>query len=139
MKKRKETTLLGLAPPHIAKFYSENPFAAADEFADQVRQGARADAAMGRQIEDARHVARGIDEEDKAQRGGVASGKARSGDGSKKALILAEAASYEGSPAAKVNTIASRIKRKHGVTVTDRYVRKVLDEKKGTVAPQFPS
>lgn len=63
---------------------------------------------------------------DRSRRAGKASAEARGGENSKKALILAEAAGYDGPPEAKANTIISRIKRKHGVTVTDRYVREVL-------------
>lgn len=48
------------APAHIVEWCAANPFAAADEFADRVREDARADVAMGRPIEDAQLIARGL-------------------------------------------------------------------------------
>ena len=86
---------------------------------------------MGRPIEDALLIARGLKEEDKASRAGKASGKARSGVDSKEAFILAEAARYRGSPEAMVNTIVKRYAAftKHKKSVSARHVRNVLSKK----------
>lgn len=123
---------LGPAPPHLAEFNAENPFAAADEFVDQVRQDARADVAVGKPIKDAALIARGFDEHDKSNRGGKESGKSRSGPDSKKAFILAEAAQLKHLPRATlVNTVVKRYAAhtKHKDKVTPKYVRDVLAKK----------
>ena len=56
------------APAHIAEWTAANPFAAADEFADRVREDARADVAMGRPIEDAQLIARGLAHDEGSQK-----------------------------------------------------------------------
>lgn len=112
------------APAHIAEWDAANPFDAADAFADRVRQDARADVAMGRPIEDAQLIARGLAVSSGGSKGAEASKKTRQGPESKRAAILAAAAKYGTPNSAQVAAIA----RSTGSTA--RWVREVLGLKK---------
>ncbi len=55
-------------PAQIVEWQVENPFAAAEQFGEQVRQDAFADVAMGKSIEDARLIARGLAHDEGSQK-----------------------------------------------------------------------
>jgi hypothetical protein len=109
-----------VVPAHVKEWATfENRLAQIEDNTQRERNDAIADLLSGQEPEEAQAV-----------RGGKASGKSRRGGDAKRNLILQEAASYEGSDKAQVASIVRLIKRKHSITVSDRYVREVLRERK---------